>query len=105
MSAEQQQAGSSPEQQLLEACRAGQLERAQQLLADGAEPSFQDTEGISPLMAAAETGDADLVAALLGACASCPLQHHPQVAVTGSSAAACPVPVGAPQWPGSSCLP
>ncbi len=63
-------AGAGPsealEEQLTDACREGQAELARQLLDQGAEPGFQDAEGVTPLMLAAESGNAALVSALLG---------------------------------------
>jgi ankyrin repeat protein len=59
-------AGVSLEQQLLEACRQGQAELARELLDEGAEPSYQDAQGVSPLMMAAESGAEAIVTALLG---------------------------------------
>ncbi|GAB4818430.1 hypothetical protein N2152v2_005476 [Parachlorella kessleri] len=55
------------EEQLMEACREGQAELARRLLDQGAEPGFQDAEGVTPLMLAAESGNAALVSALLEA--------------------------------------
>ena len=54
------------EEQLLEACRQGQADRARQLLDGGAEPACHDEQGVTPLMLAAESGNEAAVAALLG---------------------------------------
>ena len=64
-------AGTGPEdaaleEQLIEACRHGQAELARRLLDQGAEPGFQDAQGVTPLMLAAESGNDALVSTLLG---------------------------------------
>lgn len=61
----------SLEQQLLEACREGRAEEARRLLDAGAEPACADSQGVTPLMLAAESGSAEAVSALLGGCMAC----------------------------------
>lgn len=52
---------------LFQAAKAGDLDAVNEYIAAGANVAFQDHEGVSPLMTAAEEGHAEVVAALLQA--------------------------------------
>lgn len=55
------------DQQLAEAAAAGDAQRVEQLIADGADVCLPGPGGVTPLMSAAEAGSAACVAALLQA--------------------------------------
>lgn len=55
------------EESLCEAARNGDGERANSLIASGADVTYFDAEGLTPLMHAAKNGCADVVKALLDA--------------------------------------
>lgn len=60
-------AAEDPNVQLLAACDEGDLAEVSRLIDEGADPAFQDAEGISGLMKAAENGHAEVVGMLLEA--------------------------------------
>ncbi len=62
-----QMAESSLDQQLMQAAAEGSADKINTLIGEGAETSYQDDEGTSPLMRAAENGHLDAVVALLEA--------------------------------------
>ncbi|KAL6548073.1 hypothetical protein OROHE_009135 [Orobanche hederae] len=55
----------SKEESLCEAARNGEFERVNSLIADGADVTYFDGEGLTPLMHAAKNGCAEVVKALL----------------------------------------
>lgn len=55
------------EESLCEAARSGELERVNSLIAAGADVTYFDAEGLTPLMHAAKNGFSEVVRALLDA--------------------------------------
>ena len=53
--------------QLMDACREGDVDAVEALLESGADPTFSDADGVTPLMCAAEGGHIPLIVVLLEA--------------------------------------
>ncbi len=64
---EQIYAGLNADESLIKAARMGDITKARQLLADGANPNFTDKNGVTPLLAAAHEGQSIVLQALLDA--------------------------------------
>lgn len=50
---------------LMDSCWEGNMEKAKQLISDGANPNYQDGRGVTPLMLASASGNIDLLKYLI----------------------------------------